>query len=75
MISKDKVKKGEWMFTMARLLHDNARSYTTRLRVEGFGWVVSTRPPHNPNSAPSDYRLFAEVKKVLRGNTVKTTTK
>ena len=51
-----------------RLLHDNAKPYTskiTRQKLEEFGWEVLPHPPYSPDLAPSDYHLFRSLRNHL----------
>ena len=52
------------------LQHDNARPHTARLTMEAvkrLGWELLPHPAYSPDLAPSDYHLFGELKKPLRG--------
>lgn len=52
------------------LQHDNARPHTAALTlatVQELGWTLIPHPPYSPDLAPSDYHLFSELKKPLRG--------
>ncbi|XP_048253205.1 histone-lysine N-methyltransferase SETMAR-like [Haliotis rufescens] len=52
------------------LQHDNARVHTCRLAVAAVkrnGFKVLPHPPYSPDLAPSDYFLFPNFKKELRG--------
>ncbi|XP_071083831.1 histone-lysine N-methyltransferase SETMAR-like [Haliotis cracherodii] len=52
------------------LQHDNARVHTCRLAVAAVkrnGLKVLPHPPYSPDLAPSDYFLFPNLKKELRG--------
>ena len=37
------------------------------LKILKLGLEILPHPPYNPNLAPSDYRLFSEMKRPLRG--------
>ncbi|GBO38699.1 Histone-lysine N-methyltransferase SETMAR [Araneus ventricosus] len=50
------------------LLHDNARPHTavaTTILLQRFGWEVFDHPPYSPDLAPSDFHLFAHMKRWL----------
>lgn len=50
--------------------HDNAPVHTSRIAQESIqeaGFQVLQHPPYSPDLAPSDYALFGELKKHLRG--------
>jgi len=50
--------------------HDNARPHTslrTQVAIAKFGWTVLPHPPHSPDLAPSDFRLFGALKYALHG--------
>lgn len=52
------------------LLHDNAPVHKSRLSkaaVADCGFVEIEHPPYSPDLAPSDYFLFPNLKKTLRG--------
>ncbi|GBO28385.1 Histone-lysine N-methyltransferase SETMAR [Araneus ventricosus] len=52
------------------LHHDNARPHTTvatKILLQRFGWEVFDHPPYNPDLAPSDFHLFAHMKRWLGG--------
>ncbi|XP_048238123.1 histone-lysine N-methyltransferase SETMAR-like [Haliotis rufescens] len=52
------------------LQHDNARVHTCRLAVDAVkrnGFKVLPHPPYSTDLAPSDYFLFPNLKKELRG--------
>ncbi|GFT37380.1 histone-lysine N-methyltransferase SETMAR [Trichonephila clavipes] len=52
------------------LLHDNARSHTSRTTcelIESFGWEVLDYAPYTPDLAPSDFHLFRYFKHSLGG--------
>lgn len=52
------------------LLHDNAPVHTARIAkaaVQECGFVEINHPPYSPDLAPSDYYLFPNLKKELRG--------
>jgi histone-lysine N-methyltransferase SETMAR len=53
------------------LLHNNARPHSAAATVNllnSWGWEILPHPPHNPDLAPSDFYLFPEMKKHLRGH-------
>lgn len=57
------------------LQHDNARPHTsdeTMAVIHELGFTVVPHPPYSPDLAPSDYALFAEMKKPLRGKRYET---
>ena len=50
--------------------HDNARphvSYQTKDAIRRLGFECLPHPPYSPDLAPSDYWLFGEMKRPLRG--------
>jgi histone-lysine N-methyltransferase SETMAR len=50
--------------------HDNAPVHTSRVaqeKIHAAGFDVIPHPPYSPDLAPSDYCLFGELKKQLRG--------
>lgn len=52
------------------LLHDNAWphvSHETKALIDQYGWNVIFHPLNSPDLAPSDYHLFLNLKKYLRG--------
>ena len=52
------------------LLHDNAPAHTSQVAVAAVqtaGFQVLSHPPYSPDIAPTDYFLFAHLKKHLRG--------
>lgn len=52
------------------LLHDNARPHTaavTKKLLQRFRWEVFDHPPYSPDLAPSDFHLFAHMKRWLGG--------
>ena len=52
------------------LQHDNAPAHTSKRTLEEFEKLrIETlpHPPYSPDLAPSDYWLFSEMKKPLRG--------
>ena len=50
------------------LLHDNTRSYVSRVtHVKRYRWEQSDHPPYNPNMSPSDFHAFGPLKKHLEG--------
>lgn len=53
-----------------RLLHDNAAVHTagiTQAAIRDCGFEQIDHPPYSPDMAPSDYYLFGNLKKDLRG--------
>jgi len=67
-ISKEK-RRGN--FTKGVLfLHDNApahRALANQKKLAYLGFQCLDRPPYSPDLAPSDYHLFPELKKQLKG--------
>jgi len=67
-ISKEK-RRGN--FTKGVLvLHDNApahRAHATQKKLAYLGFQCLDHPPYSPDLAPSDYHLFPELKKQLKG--------
>lgn len=52
------------------LLHDNAPIHTCRIttsKIQQFAFELLQHPPYSPDLAPSDFILFRELKKKLRG--------
>ena len=52
------------------LLHDNAPVHISRqviATIDTLGFDVNNHPPYSPDLAPSDYFLFPNLKKDLRG--------
>jgi histone-lysine N-methyltransferase SETMAR len=52
------------------LQQDNARPHTARRTIDAIAdlrWELLPHPPYSPDLAPSDYHLFPELKKPLRG--------
>jgi len=52
------------------LQHDNARPHTAKLTKAALStlrWKILPHPAYSPDLAPSDYHLFGEMKKPLRG--------
>ena len=52
------------------LLHDNATPHTsckTKDTIKKLGFEILPHPPYSPDLAPSDYWLFGEMKRPLRG--------
>jgi len=47
------------------LLHDNASVHKSNIVQAGF--VELNHPAYSPDIAPSDYHLFSNLKKFLRG--------
>ncbi|GBM26690.1 Histone-lysine N-methyltransferase SETMAR [Araneus ventricosus] len=57
------------------LLHGNARPHTvvaTTILLQSFGWEVFDHPPYTPDLPPSDFDLFAHMKRWLGGQTFAT---
>lgn len=55
---------------VVRLLHDNAPVHTAAVSQEAIrecGFQEMEHPPYSPDMAPSDYYLFSNLKKDLRG--------
>ena len=53
-----------------RLLHDNAPVHTARVSQDAIkecGFEMIPHPPYSPDLAPSDFFLFPQLKKHLRG--------
>jgi [histone H3]-lysine36 N-dimethyltransferase SETMAR len=53
------------------LQHDNARPHTARMTMAAIAdlrWELLPHPAYSPDLAPSDYHLFSELKKPLRGH-------
>lgn len=53
-----------------KLLHDGARPHTSNQTKEWLqqrNWEVLQHPPYSPDLAPSDFHLFAPLKKFLAG--------
>ncbi|GFX26602.1 mariner Mos1 transposase [Trichonephila clavipes] len=53
------------------LLHDNARSRTSRkIRelIESFGWEVLKHAPYSPDLAPNDWSTFSSTSNVFSDN-------
>ena len=51
-------------------LHDNApahRALATQKKLAYLGFRCLDHPPYSPDLAPSDYHLFPELKKRLKG--------
>ena len=51
--------------------HDNAPCHTngqTREKIASFWWKTLSHPPYSPDLAPSDYHLFAPLKRHLKRN-------
>jgi hypothetical protein len=47
------------------LLHDNARPHManlTRVTLATMEWEVTIHPPYTPDSAPSDFNFFGQMK-------------
>jgi hypothetical protein len=57
------------------LLHDNAKPHVakvTRETIIRLRWETSVHPPHSPDTAPSDCRLFHLLDNHLRGRQFRT---
>ncbi|GFY02838.1 histone-lysine N-methyltransferase SETMAR [Trichonephila clavipes] len=55
------------------LLHDNARSHTSRTTqelIESSGWEVLDHVPYSPDNAPRDFHLFRYLKHSLGGSLI-----
>ncbi|GBM18834.1 hypothetical protein AVEN_203109-1 [Araneus ventricosus] len=55
------------------LIHDNPRPHSnvvTQQILEQFKWDVSDYPAYSPDLATSDFHLFTELKKWLRGQSL-----
>ncbi|KAM8701714.1 hypothetical protein ACLKA7_005457 [Drosophila subpalustris] len=70
---KDEIaKKRPRMAKKKVLFHqDNApchKSMKTMAKLNELGFELLPHPPYSPDLAPSDYWLFADLKKMLRGN-------
>jgi len=53
------------------LCRDNARPHTANATVDllkSWKWEILPHPPYSPDLAPSDFHLFPQLKKYLRGN-------
>jgi histone-lysine N-methyltransferase SETMAR len=51
-------------------LHDNALAHqaiATQKKLAYLGFQCLDHPPYSPDLAPSDYNLFPELKKQLKG--------
>ena len=49
---------------------DNAHVHTSHItqeQIDKVGFQLVPHPPYSPDLAPSDYSLFGELKKLLRG--------
>lgn len=54
--------------------HDNARPHVarkTKAELAGYGWTVLPHPPYSPDLAPSDYHLFSDLQRFLKGQSFK----
>jgi len=73
---KDSIKekrRGKWSRGVL-LLHDNARPHTaaqTQATLAQLGFETLPHPPYSPDLAPSDYWLFSEMSKQVRGKKFK----
>lgn len=57
------------------LLHDNARPHTsneTLAAIQAQGFTTLPHPPYSPDLAPSDFWLFGQMKRALRGRRFET---
>ena len=57
------------------LQHDNARPHTsaqTQTAIQSLGFTILPHPPYSADLAPSDYWLFGEMNKHLRGRRFET---
>jgi [histone H3]-lysine36 N-dimethyltransferase SETMAR len=62
-------RRGKWSRGVL-LQHDNARPHTsvkTMAAIQQLGFILLPHPAYSPDLAPSDYWLFPELKKSLRG--------
>lgn len=69
---REKIKKNRrgMLSKGVLLLHDNAPAHTahqTAQVAETCGYKILPHPPYSPDLAPSDFFLFREMKKPLRG--------
>lgn len=65
-----KEKRRGMLTAGVRLLHDNAPAHTSYVAVAAIhaaGFETVNHPPYSPDLAPSDFHLFAQLKKHLRG--------
>lgn len=65
-----KQKRRGMLTAGVQLLHDNAPAHTSQVAVAAVqtaGFQVLSHPPYSPDIAPTDYFLFAHLKKHLRG--------
>lgn len=63
-------RPGKWE-TGVLLQQDNARPHTsaqTMAAIQNLGFTAIPHPAYSPDLAPSDFWLFGEIKKHLRGN-------
>ena len=56
----------------AAFAHNGTKTATSRrvktmAKLSELGYELLPHPPYSPDLAPSDYRLFAELKKMLQG--------
>ncbi|CAK9801777.1 Histone-lysine N-methyltransferase SETMAR [Anthophora quadrimaculata] len=57
-------------------LQDNARPHKaqeTMKKIKDLGWKIIDHPPYSPDLAPSDFFLFSNLKRFLRGRSYETT--
>ncbi|GFW73145.1 histone-lysine N-methyltransferase SETMAR [Trichonephila clavipes] len=71
-IAKSMLSKGSKSILLkgVLLLHDNARSHTsrtTRELIESFGCEAFDHAPYSPDLAPNDFHLFRNLKHRLGG--------
>lgn len=65
-----KVKRRGKLASKVLLLHDNAPAHASRIGIAALaecGFEPIRHPPYSPDLAPSDYFLFPNLKKILRG--------
>lgn len=70
-LSKALREKRPNLKTITMLLqHDNAPAHTAKKTltvIKDLGWTTLPHPPYSPDLAPSDYHLFSDLKKYVRG--------
>ena len=67
---KIRQKKSAIFATGVLILQDNARPHASGVVseiLEKYGWQVPPHPPYSPDMSPTDFDLFPELKKPLRG--------
>jgi len=67
---KIRQKKSAIFATGVLILQDNARPHASGAVseiLEKYGWQVPPHPPYSPDMSPTDFDLFPELKKPLRG--------